>query len=372
MTSGIIDGVRVSFTQSGGNFSLGSATDASVRSAVSIANGTTVYYVAVGIDANGAEIEREVGEGAISSTGTVITPASRSWSTSGVGVGHTFTAVTKVLTLGVTRAMLDALIATRQPLNANLTALAGLTGAADRAPVFTGAGAMALATLTARTPSDVWHEQDVGVYAVGTAPLPFVQAAVAGGTFLQEQGALSSNASAHWLARTNASNANSGMIVYYGSPAVDIHRLRGGHLMRTVIQPSTITAQTRRIVGFLNGAATVGAYFLFFGSDVVGQIDGSNATSTTFTLVVDTVYVLEVETNAAGTEVTFRVRNGLTDAVLWEETETYAVPTTALRFIPYSGIYATNPGGVTGIDRLFRMGVGTRTGFDVYRRGLVP
>jgi hypothetical protein len=109
MTSGIIDGVRVSFTQSGGNFSLGSATDASVRSAVSIANGTTVYYVAVGIDANGAEIEREVGEGAISSTGTVITPASRSWSTSGVGVGHTFTAATKVLTLGVTRAMLDAL-----------------------------------------------------------------------------------------------------------------------------------------------------------------------------------------------------------------------------------------------------------------------
>jgi hypothetical protein len=109
MTSGIIDGVRVSFTQSGGNFSLGSATDASVRSAVSIADGTTVYYVAVGIDANGAEIEREVGEGAISSTGTVITPASRSWSTSGVGVGHTFTAVTKVLTLGVTRAMLDLL-----------------------------------------------------------------------------------------------------------------------------------------------------------------------------------------------------------------------------------------------------------------------
>jgi hypothetical protein len=39
--------------------------------------------------------------------------------------------------------------AARQPLNDNLTALAGLTGTADTVPYFTGAGAMALAPLTA-------------------------------------------------------------------------------------------------------------------------------------------------------------------------------------------------------------------------------
>lgn len=46
-------------------------------------------------------------------------------------------------------AEVDAAIATRQPLNSNLTAFAGLTGAADRLPYFTGAGALSLATLTA-------------------------------------------------------------------------------------------------------------------------------------------------------------------------------------------------------------------------------
>lgn len=47
------------------------------------------------------------------------------------------------------QAALAALPAAYQPLNANLTAFSGLTGASDRLAYFTGAGALALATFTA-------------------------------------------------------------------------------------------------------------------------------------------------------------------------------------------------------------------------------
>lgn len=43
---------------------------------------------------------------------------------------------------------LDTALTNKQPLNTNLTALSGLGGAADKLPYFTGAGALALTTLT--------------------------------------------------------------------------------------------------------------------------------------------------------------------------------------------------------------------------------
>ena len=59
----------------------------------------------------------------------------------GNGITITTNANTDAITLGVTSS-------TYQPLDAELTALAGLTSAADRVPYFTGSGTASLATLT--------------------------------------------------------------------------------------------------------------------------------------------------------------------------------------------------------------------------------
>ncbi len=66
----------------------------------------------------------------------------------GTPTAPTATAGTNTTQIAST-AFVQASAATKQPLDANLTALSGLAGVADRLPYFTGAGALSLATLTA-------------------------------------------------------------------------------------------------------------------------------------------------------------------------------------------------------------------------------
>ena len=67
---------------------------------------------------------------------------------------------------------LEAALAARQPLNAQLTALAGLAGEADRLPYFTGAGTAALATLSSfgrGLIDDMSAEAALSTLGIGTA-----------------------------------------------------------------------------------------------------------------------------------------------------------------------------------------------------------
>lgn len=69
----------------------------------------------------------------------------RSWGGGGSGGGGAWGGITGTLSA---QTDLQAALDAKQGLHANLTALSGLTGAADRVTYFTGAGAMSLATFT--------------------------------------------------------------------------------------------------------------------------------------------------------------------------------------------------------------------------------
>lgn len=63
----------------------------------------------------------------------------------------------------------NAVVANKQDKHVNLTAFSGLTGAADRIPYFTGAGALSLATLTAKARALLARTDSAGMRAEITA-----------------------------------------------------------------------------------------------------------------------------------------------------------------------------------------------------------
>jgi hypothetical protein len=133
------------------------------------------------------------------------------------------------------------------------------------------------------------------------------------------------------------------------------------------------TAFTNRTVriGFHDTATSAdavdGAYFEIVGA-VCSAKTASNSTrttnATTATLELNTPYLFDIEVNAAGTEVRFRVFNGDTGASVLDVTNTANIPAATARAFG-SGIVATEASTTASdIGILYMLGEGTVAGFE--------
>ena len=136
---------------------------------------------------------------------------------------------------------------------------------------------------------------------------------------------------------------------------------------------TSFTDRTVRI-GYLdtttNADATDGAYFEIIGSTCSAKT-ASNSTrttnATTLTLSLDVAYTFDIEVNAAGTEVRYRVYAGTSETAVLDVTNTTNIPSTNVRTFG-SGIVATEA-SVTASDIgvLYMLGDGTIAGYNKAR-----
>lgn len=110
-----------------------------------------------------------------------------------------------------------------------------------------------------------------------------------------------------------------------------------------------------------------GAYFEIIGATMACKSAASSVRTqapTTYTALVDTVYTLDVDVNAAGTAARFRVYENLNAIPVLDQTITTNIPTTIARALG-AGLVATNSGVVAAdIGILYELGVGTVPAFE--------
>lgn len=138
------------------------------------------------------------------------------------------------------------------------------------------------------------------------------------------------------------------------------------------LTPTTSFTGTTIRTGFIDTATvadcTDGAYFEMDGSGVVSAktaAAGTRTTSgTTYALTINTPYVFDVEVNAAGTSVRFRIYAGTSEVAVYDQTITTNIPTSTSN-LTGSGIIATSSGGVAAdLCVVHRLGQGTLAGFN--------
>lgn len=106
-------------------------------------DGDTVRQAFTKVNANADELYA-ASDAAATKLATIATGATANATDAQLRDRATHTGTQAISTVSGLQVALDG----KQPSNANLTAFAGLTGAADRLPYFTGAGALSLTTLT--------------------------------------------------------------------------------------------------------------------------------------------------------------------------------------------------------------------------------
>jgi hypothetical protein len=151
---------------------------------------------------------------------------------------------------------------------------------------------------------------------------------------------------------SHASNADSG---YKFTTDAGTILLTGGEKSTAIFKTAAVLTGITRRIAFHNAtnitAPTDGVYAKIApDGKITGNVTVSNviaATASDYQLLADTWYRLKIEINAAGTVSTFTLYADDSDTVLWSDTVTAAIPTTATRHCDIATLAA--PSGATTI-----------------------
>jgi hypothetical protein len=221
-----------------------------------------------------------------------------------------------------------------------------------------GAGALGLA--------DWWELQRLSTgVTVGT---PFLQAAISSGT--NSTAVPTANIPSwapHGVFLRSSTTANGGYRYSTGALTADYfggasHKFRAKLLWRFT---TNVTVRIGYLDTTTSADATDGAYFEIIGT-ACGAKTANNAVRTPgslIALVVDRVYTFDIDVNAAGTNVRFRIYENLNQTPIYDEQIVTNIPVTAARAFGAGVIATESTTTATDMIVLFELGMGTVEGF---------
>lgn len=218
-----------------------------------------------------------------------------------------------------------------------------------------------------RSMLDVWATRVCSGISAATADTEIYGVSMgAGGAGTAEDGDIASFGG--WRVRTATAPANSG---YAWRTGDSLHR--GGLMQRCRCKVQFASTDYRTIVAaFFNAATDRGFGFNFVGLDVkarMGGVGGFAETVTPFSLTLATYYIFEAEMNAANTAATFRIYDGNTDALLWQETLSGIAPVLGAAYTRWllQGTRISSAGAQDITHVVTHMQFGDRRGYDAWR-----
>lgn len=220
-------------------------------------------------------------------------------------------------------------------------------------------------------PLAFWDEWSQQFFHSSASPNgPFVGVGISAGTTNNTSGVVAVQ-DGYWLDGMqiqSSATGNSGYrwmtgqyCVMFGSKA---------HKFQSAWLPATLASTLVRM-GFHDATVATapvdGAWIDIVDGVATGKTASNSVSSTTGTsmeLVANTVYVFDVEVNAAGTLATFRIYNGITGASIWTDSLAVNIPPKLTTRITAAGCVATSPGTVSIVlGVLYMMGLGTPSGY---------
>lgn len=215
---------------------------------------------------------------------------------------------------------------------------------------------------------DWWYENWIGTTGAASMDM-WAGTAISSGT---NNGALPTSSQAgfnpYGVLLRSSTTANSGYRYKTTSEIADYFGTLEHKFIARVTVASSATNTIR--IGYHDSTtsadATDGAYFEIAGL-VCSAKTSNNSTRTTnastYTLTANTPYIFDIEANAAGTSIRFRIYQGTSTTPVFDVTNTTNIPVTQARSFG-AGIVATNSGtSVTDLCTLHSLGQGTVAGW---------
>lgn len=221
------------------------------------------------------------------------------------------------------------------------------------------------------SPLSLWDEWLETRFPNSTSPSPpFIGAAIGSGT-INNGATVVAQQDGYWhngVLVSSSATANSGYRWQEAHSAIRFGSKTNKHI--SVIRPVQLTNVLGRY-GFHDTTSSAqpadGAWIETNGATLVGKTRANateSVTTSSFTLALNTAYLLDVEVNAAGTLATFRVLDAITAAVLWEDSLSSGLSTLATRSTN-AGCVVTHSGTTAaGLVILYLMGHGTVDGYN--------